>query len=86
MTMADRSCEIALGKWMEFGGIRPYYRPDGIPTRIDSKWHTPAEAAIIAAMVAVERHPGGSPALTEAVTLLARARDRVADHVEGKTE
>ena len=84
MTMADRSYEVALNKWMEFGGIRPQLRPDGIPTRIDSLWHTPAEKAITDAMAAVERHPGGSLALTEAIMLLAKARDRVADHVEGK--
>jgi hypothetical protein len=43
---------------------------------------SPAELAITAAMVAVEE-AGASVALTDAVTLLAKARDRVADHVEG---
>lgn len=83
MTMADRSYEIALNKWIEEGGPRPRLRPDGIPTRIDSLWQTPAEIAINNAMAAVECHPGGSLALTEAVTLLSKARDLVADHVEG---
>ena len=82
--MADRSYDIALNKWKEEGGIRPHLRPDGIQTRIDRLWQTPAELAISEAMDAVERHPGGSIALTEAGILLRQARDRVADHVEGK--
>lgn len=60
---------------------RPNKRPDGIPTRCDMNWMTPAELAITDAMMAVE-NAGASPALTEAVTLLSKARDRVADHVE----
>jgi hypothetical protein len=44
----------------------------------------PAELAIVRAMQAVE-NAGGGAALTEAVALLAQARDRVADHVEGVT-
>ncbi len=44
---------------------------------------TPAEIAIINAMQAVEA-AGASVALTDAVALLSKARDRVADHVEGK--
>lgn len=55
---------------------------DGIPRRIRIDHFTPAEAAIHAAMLEVEK-AGGSIALTEAVNLLAKARDRVADHVEG---
>jgi hypothetical protein len=43
---------------------------------------TPAELAIVEAMRAVE-DAGASPALTDAINLLQRARDRVADHVEG---
>ena len=83
MTMADRSYEVALNKWKDEGGIRPQLRPDGISTRCDSLWYTPAEFAISEAMVAVERIPGGSAALTEAITLLAKAQALVADHVEG---
>ena len=86
MTMADRSYEIALNKWMELGGIRPKLRPDGFPTRCDRYWKTPAELAIDDAMEAVERHGGGSLKLTEAVTLLGKARDCVADHVEGDSK
>jgi len=41
-----------------------------------------AEIVITDAMLAVE-HAGGSVALTDAITLLSKARDRVADHVEG---
>jgi hypothetical protein len=43
---------------------------------------TPAELAISEAIQAVEK-VGASKALTDAVLLLSRARDRVADHVEG---
>ena len=85
MTMADNCYEVERNKWKEEGGIRPHLRFDGIPTRCDRNWKTPAERAIDDAMEAVERH-GGSLKLTEAVTLLSKARDCVADHVEGKTE
>ncbi len=73
--------EAALTAWKQNGGPRPAKRPDGIPTRIDLNWMTPAERAIRDAMAAVEA-AGGSIALTDAITLLAQARDRVADHVE----
>jgi len=53
-----------------------------IPRRSRLDQNTPAELAIRGAMLAVEQ-AGGSPALTEAVTLLAQAKDAVADHVEG---
>jgi len=62
---------------------RPTTRPDGIPTRADRTLMTPAELAITAAMHAVE-DAGASIALTDAVILLGKARDRVADHAEGK--
>lgn len=61
---------------------RPKLRPDGLPSRIDRLLMSPAELAITAAMAAVEA-AGASVALTDAVTLLSKARDRVADHVEG---
>ena len=76
--------EVALAKWKQEGGTRPKLRPDNIPTRIDLNWMTPAELAILKAMQAVEE-TGGSVALTDAVTLLAQARGRVADHVEAAT-
>lgn len=60
---------------------RPTLRPDGIPTRCDRSLMTPAELRITEAMYAVEM-AGGSVALTDAVNLLSKARDRVADHVE----
>lgn len=69
-------------KWKSTGELRPRHRPDGVPTRIDVRWYSDAEKAIAAAMAAVEA-AGASPALTDAVVLLARAKDRVADHVEG---
>jgi hypothetical protein len=75
----------ALDKWKSEGGVRPAKRPDGLPTRIDIQWMTPAEVAIRDAMLAVE-NAGGSVALTDAVTLLSKARDRVADHVEGERQ
>jgi hypothetical protein len=43
---------------------------------------SPAELAITEAMHAVEK-AGASIALTDAVILLGKARDRVADHEEG---
>ena len=49
--------------------------------RNDILQHTPAEAAITAAMDAVERLPADSR-LTEAVVLLSQARDKVADFVD----
>jgi hypothetical protein len=74
---------ITLAEWEKRGGSRPANRPDGIPTRIDILWMTPAELAILEAMAAVEK-AGGGAALTDAVILLSKARDRVADSVEGK--
>lgn len=73
----------ALDAWKKNGGDRPHKRPDGVPTRIDSQWQTEAEIAIGEAMLAVE-NAGGSKALTDAVTLLSKAKNRVADHVEGE--
>lgn len=82
--VADRAADpyhAALDAWKKDGGARPAKRPDGIPTRIDVNWMTPAELTIRQAMMAVE-NAGGSGALTDAVTLLSKALDRVADHVE----
>ncbi len=63
--------------------LRPHKRgADGFPTRSSVEHWTPAELAIVEAMRAVE-DAGASPALTDAINLLQRARDRVADHVEG---
>lgn len=74
--------EAALSKWKSDGGNRPNKRPDGIPTRNDLNWHTEAEMQITRAMLAVESS-GGSRSLTEAINMLSKARDCVADHVEG---
>lgn len=63
--------------------MREHLRPDGVPTRVDQSLMTPAELAISEAMAAVEK-AGASVALTDAVTLLGKARDRVADHAEGR--
>jgi hypothetical protein len=81
---SDRAADpyrTALNTWKGSGGARPAKRPDGLPTRIDMNWMTPAELAISDAMLAVEK-AGASVALTDAVTMLSKARDRVADHVE----
>lgn len=53
-----------------------------VPRRIDRSRHTPAERAITEAMEAVEK-AGAHPRLTDAVVLLGRARDAVADFVDG---
>lgn len=60
---------------------RPPRREDGFPTRNSILHFTAAERAIYDAMHEVEK-AGGSPQLTEAVTLLSKARARVADHIE----
>lgn len=60
---------------------RPAKRADNFPTRNDMQYWSAAEHAIHSAMRAVEA-AGASPALTDAVTLLVKARDRVADHYE----
>jgi len=70
-----------LAHWKANGGPRPAKRPDGIATRADMQFMSDAELAILNAMHAVER-AGASVALTDAVVLLGKARDRVADHVE----
>lgn len=64
---------------------RPEKREDGWPTRADMSYWSPAEKAIQDAISAVEA-AGASNALTDAVVFLGKARDRVADHVEGKIE
>ena len=74
--------DLAIAAWKNSGGRRPTRRSDGFPTRRDMLWMTPAETAITDAMAAVEA-AGASVALTDAVILLSKARDRVADHVEG---
>jgi hypothetical protein len=53
-----------------------------IPRRICLEKLTPAEKAIRDAMIAVEE-AGGDVRLTDAITLLARAKDRVSDFVDG---
>ena len=82
---ADRAANpyyAALDAWKKDGGLRPAKRPDGIPTRCDVQWATDAERAIMDAMALVEKC-GASAALTDAVMLLSKAQDRVADHIEG---
>lgn len=61
---------------------REHLRPDGITTRADIRYDTRAERAIRNAMAVVEAS-GASTAMTDAVVLLSKAKDRVADHVEG---
>lgn len=53
-----------------------------VPRRIDIQRYVPAEHAIRAAVDAVEAMPA-DPRLTDAVCLLAKAKDRVADFVDG---
>jgi addiction module HigA family antidote len=62
---------------------RPKTKSDGVPARADVRFYTPAEEAIAAAVQAVE-NCGGSPALTDAVNILQKAQERVADHMEGE--
>jgi hypothetical protein len=53
-----------------------------IPRRVRIDLNTPAERAIYDAMIEVEKLPA-DVRLTEAVTLLGKARDAVADYVDG---
>lgn len=53
-----------------------------VPRRIDRLRHTPAERAITDAMQVVEEM-AADVRLTQAVILLGRARDLVADYVDG---
>jgi len=53
-----------------------------IPRRNQTLQWTPAERAIYDAMQAVEAMPADTR-LTDAVILLGKARDRVADYVDG---
>ncbi len=55
---------------------------DQLPRRIRLDKHTPAEKAITDAMCAVE-DAGCDPLLSDAVCLLADARNKVADFVDG---
>lgn len=54
---------------------------NGFARRIRVDLWTPAEKAIAAAVEEVEK-AGADPLLTDAVILLAQARDKVADFVE----
>jgi len=55
--------------------------PPQIPRRVDTLRHTPAEAAIHNAILAVEA-VGADPLLTDAVLLLSEAQEKVADFVD----
>lgn len=59
----------------------PHLRPDGWPRRCDITLLTTAEWKIRDAVAEAEKC-GASTALTDAVTLLLRAADRLADHLE----
>lgn len=56
---------------------------NGVPRRIRVDLATPAEAAIRAAMAAVE-NAGASRELTHAINHLSSALDAVADHVDAQ--
>lgn len=56
--------------------------PNNIPRRCDTLRHTEAEKAISNAIALVEALAADTR-LTDAVVLLAQARDRVADYVDG---
>lgn len=79
----DGAYADALAAWAKSDrkSGRAKSRPDGISTRCDRQFMSDAELAISAAMAEVEK-AGASTALTDAVMLLSKARDRVADHVE----
>lgn len=75
------AAEAANGSYGESSG--PLEKEiNGIPRRSQLQAMAPAELAIRNAMLAVESI-GGSPGLTEAINLLQKARDKVADFLEG---
>jgi hypothetical protein len=78
-----QSLPVKAPGWTRGDGVRQKLRDDGWPTRSDIQWLSAAELAIVDAMREVE-NAGGSIALTDAITLLSKARARVADHVEGE--
>jgi len=55
------------------------------PRRVYQDLYVPAETAILKAMQEVEKMPA-DVRLTEAVILLGKAKDKVADYVDGVTE
>lgn len=73
--------DTAVAAWKANRSWREKLRPDGVPTRIDRNFMSDAELAIMDAITVVEAM-GASAALTDAVVLLGKARDHVADHVE----
>lgn len=54
---------------------------DGFPRRARVEFLEPAEAAIYDAMAAVEA-TGAHPLLTDAITLLREAKEKVSDYVD----
>lgn len=62
---------------------RQKLRDEGVPTRADQRYWCGMEWAIHFAIQEVERG-GASIALTDAVILLSRAQDKVADHIESE--
>jgi hypothetical protein len=62
---------------------RPAFRPDGIPTRRDARYWTPAEYAIHKAIAEIEKM-GASTELTSAITYLNDALELVADQAESE--
>lgn len=75
-----------IGKWriVHAGGYHPEKRDDmsEFPRRISMDKWTPAERAIYDATQVVEQ-AGAHPLLTDAVILLGKAREKVADYVDG---
>jgi hypothetical protein len=63
---------------------RPHLRADGIPTRSDQSLMSSVERTITHIILRVEEM-GASKELTDAVVLLGRARDKIADYVEQET-
>jgi hypothetical protein len=78
-------CKCTPGKRTPFCGKPGCEWPNAKPVgarRADTMRHVPAETAILDAMRAVEAMPPDER-LTDAVVLLSRAKDCVADYVDG---
>lgn len=63
--------------------IEKVLRYDGIPRRVDIRLRTAAETKIAEALALVETL-GADPLLTDAVTRLNEAREKVADYIDSQ--
>lgn len=68
--------------WEKYRNTHPVRKDIDYTRRCDILRHSPAEKAIYEAMGKLEEMPA-DPLLTDAVVFLQRAKDRVADYIDG---